>query len=291
MNETNETGEPAMKTGIIDVGGGFRAIYGVGVTDRLMEDDVHLDYAIGISAGSANLTCLLSRQKGRCYRFYTKYAFRRQYASTSNFLKSHNFVGLDYVYGTLSNHDGEDPLDYPAIEKNPMEFYVVAANAETGQPHYFPKSRMHQDDYDICKASSAVPVACEPYVVDGVPYFDGGIADPIPVRKAFEDGCDKVVVVLTRPKDTVRKQQKDRSPAAILRRTYPSAAEMLLNRYRLYNDEVELAKQYEREGRVLILAPTELYGLSTLHKSYEGLNRMYRQGYADAAKVAEFLNA
>ena len=47
---------------------------------------------------------------------------------------------------------------------------------------------MRFDDFDIIKASSAVPVACEPYVVDGVPYFDGGIADPVPVQKALEDG-------------------------------------------------------------------------------------------------------
>lgn len=278
-----------MKIGIIDVGGGYRAIYGAGVVDRLLEDHVPIDYAIGVSAGSANLTCLLSKQKNRTYRFYTRYAFRREYASMYNFRKDHNFVDLDYVYGTLSNHDGEDPLDYQAVADNPMDFYVVAANAETGEPHYFPKSRFRQDDYDICKASSAVPVACEPYEVDGVPYFDGGIADPIPVQKAFDDGCDKVVVVLTRPRDTVREQKKDVGPAAILKRTYPAAAEKLLNRYRLYNEEVDLAKQYESEGKALILAPTDLFGLSTLHKNYEGLNRMYRQGYGDAAQVAEFL--
>ncbi|PWG59315.1 patatin-like phospholipase family protein [Bifidobacterium catulorum] len=278
-----------MKTGIIDVGGGFRAIYGAGVVDRLLEDGTRIDYAIGVSAGSANLTCLLSRQKNRTYRFYTSYAFRREYASTYNFVHDRNFVHLDYVYGTLSNHDGEDPLDYDAVANSPIEYYVVAAEAETGLPHYFPKSRMHQDDYDICKASSAVPVACEPYVVDGVPYFDGGIADPIPVRKAFDDGCDKVVVVLTRPKDVLREQQRDKGPAAILRRSYPASAERLLNRYKTYNDEVELAKRYEDEGRVLILAPTDLYGLSTLHKSYEGLNLMYRRGYADAKAIAGFL--
>ncbi|MBT1176101.1 patatin-like phospholipase family protein [Bifidobacterium callimiconis] len=280
-----------MKTGIIDVGGGFRAIYGAGVVDRLLEDDVHIDYAIGVSAGSANLACLLSKQKNRCYRFYTGYAFRREYASTYNFVKDHNFVDLDYVYGTLSNHDGEDPLDYATAHDNPMDFQVVACEAETGEPHYFPKSRLRQDDYDVCKASSAVPVACEPYVVDGVPYFDGGIADPVPVQKALDDGCDKVVVVLTRPKDVLREQRKDKGPAAILRRTYPESAEKLLNRYALYNEEVALAKRYEAEGRVLILAPTDLFGLSTLHKNYEGLNRMYRQGYADAAAVADFLVA
>ncbi len=50
-----------------------------------------------------------------------------------------------------------------------------------------------------------------------------------------------------------------------------------------------MAKELEREGRVLILAPESLYGLNTLSKSYEGLERMYRAGYAAAAAIPEFL--
>lgn len=37
-----------------------------------------------------------------------------------------------------------------------------------------------------------------------------------------------------------------------------------------------LAKEYERDGRVLILAPESLYGLNTLSKSFEGLNAVPR---------------
>ena len=141
------------------------------------------------------------------------------------------------------------------------------------------------------KASSAVPVACEPYVIDGVPYYDGGIADPIPVQKAIDDGYDRIVVILTRPKDTVREQKKDIGPATLLKRTHPEAAEKLMNRYQTYNDEVALAKEYEKDGRVLILAPESMYGLNTLSKSFEGLERMYRAGYAAAAAIPAFLGS
>ena len=88
------------------------------------------------------------------------------------------------------------------------------------------------------------------------------------------------MVILTRPKDTVREQKKDIGPATILKRTHPEAAEKLMNRYQTYNDEVALAKEYEKDGRVLILAPESMYGLNTPSKSFEGLERMYRAGYA-----------
>ncbi|KFI73012.1 patatin family phospholipase [Bifidobacterium minimum] len=276
-------------TALIDVGGGYRAIYGAGVMDRCLDEKISFDHCYGVSAGSANMTSFIAGQNGRSHRFYTEYSFRKEYASPSNFFKDHNFVDLDYVYGTLSNHDGEYPLDYEAFEANPAEFTVIACDARDGAPHYFTKSDVGYDNYDIMKASSAVPVACEPYYIGGVPYFDGGIADPVPVHRAAAEGYDRIVLVLTRPKDVLREQRKDIGPSKVLARTWPAAAEKLLNRYRLYNDEVALAKRYEKEGNVLILAPEDLYGLSTLTKSYEGLERMYRQGYADASRIADFL--
>ncbi|MCI1832206.1 MAG: patatin family protein [Bifidobacterium sp.] len=280
-----------VSTALIDVGGGFRAIFGAGVMDRCLDDGVSFDHCYGVSAGSANMVSFIAKQPGRGHRFYTDYAFRKEYASVNNFIRDRNFANLDYVYGTLSNHDGEYPVDFDAFEANPTGFTVVACNALDGSTAYFDKSRVSFDDYDIMKASSAVPVACEPYMIDGIPYYDGGIADPIPVQKAVDDGFDRVVVILTRLKDVLREQKKDIAPARILKRTYPAAAERLLNRYRIYNDEVALAKDYERDGQVLILAPDDLCGLSTLTKSFEGLEMMYRKGYTAAESIGRFLES
>ena len=279
----------AHRTAMIDVGGGFRAIFGAGVMDRMLEDGIMVDHCYGVSAGSANMVSYISKQHGRTHKFYTEYAFRKEYASFDSYVKHHNFANLDYVYGTLSNHDGEYPVDYEAFAATPTGFTVIACNALDGSAKYFDKSDVHYDDFNIMKASSAVPVACEPYVIDGVPYFDGGIVDPVPVQKAIDDGYDRIVLVLTRPKDVLREQKRDIAPARILRHSYPAAAERLLNRYATYNDEVALAKEYERDGRVLILAPDDLCGLSTLSKSFEGLELMYRKGYAAAGAIANYL--
>lgn len=277
------------KTAIIDVGGGFRAIFGCGVEDRLMADGIEFDRYYGISAGSANLTSMLSRQPGRSHRFYTDYAFRKEYASPDSYIKTHNFFNLDYVYSTLSNHDGEYPVDYDAFAANPSGFTVVACNALDGSTKYFDKSDVAFDNFDIMKASSAVPVACEPYEIGGVPYFDGGIADPVPVQKALDDGYERIVLVLTRLVDEQREQKKDLAPAKLLARHYPAAAERLRERYRTYNNSVALALREAEAGRVLVLAPDDLCGLSTMGKTFEGLERMYRKGYAAGAAVAPFL--
>ena len=137
--------------------------------------------------------------------------------------------------------------------------------------------------------TSALPLFCKPYVVDGIPCLDGGISDPVPVLKAFEDGCDKVVLILTRPVDQKREQKKDVMPARLLAKAYPKAAERLLDRYRAYNDGVEIAKEYQKLGKLLIVAPDDICGLSTLSKSHEKLQMMYDKGMRDAEKIGEFL--
>lgn len=272
------------------MGGGLRGIYAAGVLDYCMEQGVRFDLGIGISAGSANLVSYAAGQKGRNYQFYIDYAFRKQYMSLGNFITKRSYVDLDYVYGTLSQADGENPLDYRAIVENPMECYVVATDAETGKPKYFDKSNIRQDDYNILKASSAIPFACHPYTVQGKAYFDGALSDPVPVHKAFQLGCDRVVVILTKPEHVIRSPKKDEKIAARIQKKYPEAAKQLRQRARRYNEGVALAKDYARQGKALIVAPDDTCGVDTLKKSKESLQKLYEKGYRDGKRITDYLS-
>ncbi len=279
------------KIGVVDVGGGYRGIYTAGVLDWCMDNAVRFDLGIGISAGSANLISYAAGQRGRNYVFFSEYGLRKEYASLGNFLRKRSFIDLDYVYGTLSNSDGENPLDYAAAVQNPIEYYAVATEAETGRPKYFTKDDIRQDDYSVFKASCAIPFVCRPYPVNGTLYYDGALGDTIPITKAFELGCDKVVLLLTLPVDTVRTPDRDRKLAAHIRKKYPLAAERLEQRAENYNKGVALAKRLEIQGKVLIVAPDDTCGVSTLSRDAEALRHLYDKGYQDGKKIADFLNA
>lgn len=278
-----------MKIGVIDVGGGYRGIYAAGVLDYCMDQKIAFDLGIGISAGSANLASYAAGQKGRNYLFYTEYGFRKQYASLGNFIRKQSYIDMDYVYGTLSNHDGESPLNYSAIRDNPMEFFVVAADAVTGQAKYFGKEDIAADNYDVFKASSSIPFFCTPYEIKGVPYYDGALGDPVPVEKAFELGCDRLVVILTKPEYILRKPKKDERLAAGIRKKYPLAAERLCERAQRYNEEVALAQKYAKQGKVLIVAPDDTCGVDTLKRDRASLHRLYEKGYADGQRIKDYL--
>lgn len=278
-----------MKTGVVDVGGGLRGIYAAGVFDKCLDIGIKFDICIGVSAGSANIASYLAGQKERNYRFYSEYSFRKEYMSFRNFVFKKSYIDMDYLYGTLSNSTGENPLNYPEIIRNSSEMLVVASNAVTGEAAYFNKNDLEQDNYNILKASCSIPFACRPYEIEGVPYYDGALSDPVPVEKAFQCGCDKVVVILTKPEDFIRNSKEDEKFARRIQKKYPVSAENLRQRADRYNREVGLAKQYRDEGRVLIIAPDDTCGVDTLTRDQKALRRLYKKGYKDAQVIQEFL--
>ena len=279
-----------MTTAVVDVGGGLRGVYASGVLDRCLEDEIHFDIGVGVSAGSANIASYIAGQKGRNYQFYTEYSARKEYMSLRNFLFRKSYIDMDYVYGVLSNDDGENPLNYAALTANPTEFIAVATDAETGVVKYFDKRDMSLNHYDILKASCSIPLVCHPYFVGGVPYYDGALSDPIPIEKAFSMGCDKVVLILTKPRNFRRTPEKDRRLAAGIRKKYPKAAAQLVQRAARYNSGVDLAEKYEKQGKLLIIAPDDTCGMDTLTRNREAMKRFYEKGVHDGGYIASFLN-
>ena len=278
-----------IKTGIVDVGGGLRDIFGAGILEYCMDEGITFDLCIGVSAGAANLASFLAGQQGRNYKFYMEYVFRKEYISFGNWLRTRNYVNLDYSYSTLSNADGECPLDYEQLRDNPAVYKIVATNALTGEPKYFDKSDMAQDKYHVVKASGTVPMLNRPYVIEGIPYYDGGISDPIPVEQCLEAGCEKVVLVLTRPKDYRRSADKDAFAAWTIRNAYPNASNALAHRADTYNAQLDHAMKLEQQGKVLILAPDDIGKMKTLTKDRIVMEKLYHKGYEAGKQIPGFL--
>lgn len=278
-----------MKLGVVDVGGGLRGVYAAGIFDFCLTEGIRFDVCVGVSAGSANITSYAAGQRGRNFLFYTEYPFRKEYMGFQSFRRNRSYLNLDYIYGTLSNSGGENPLDYRAIRESPAELVMVACDARTGKARYFSKADLKPDDYRVLMASSAIPFICRPYEVEGIPYYDGALGDPVPVEKAFEAGCERVIVILSKPRDTIRTPEKDPLFARLIQREYPLAANSLRRRAERYNDGVKRAKEYERQGRALILAPNDTCGIDTLTKDQAALRALYQKGQQDARAILNFV--
>ena len=247
--------EKKEKIGLVVEGGGMKCAYNAGILDVFLDHQITFDYCIGVSGGAGNVASFVAGQRGRNIRFFTEHIHSSQYFGVKSLLKTGNLFGLQYIYGDLTNTTGKDPLDFPAIMKNPAEYEVAATNAVTGEAEYFGKEDMKQDDYRPIMASSAIPAACRPVVINGVPYYDGGISDAIPVRRALEKGCDRIVVILSKQRDYVRKPQGMRFLYSTLCRKYPKIIEGIDRRHITYRENLQEVFDLEKRGKHLSLRP------------------------------------
>ncbi len=273
-----------MKIGLVDAGGGMRGSYSAGVLDAFLDGGLKIDYACGVSAGAGNIASFLAGQRGRNIRFYADYSYDKEYMGLGPFLKHGCVFNVGYIYGDIIRHDGKDPIDFAALMANTAEFEIVASDALTGLPRYFPKSFMKLDDYRPFMASASIPVFCRPFIIDGIPYYDGAISDPVPIRRAEEKGCNLTIVILTRPVSALRTPEKDVRLSKFLRR-YPAAASGLSLRAERYNEEVAYALGREKEGKAVVVNPESLDGMSTMKRDRNAIMKFYERGLRDGERA------
>lgn len=270
--------------GIIDVGGGMRGVYTSGLYDCFLDNGVYFDYYLGVSAGSANLITYIASQRGRTKVFYTEYAFRREYMSLYNLIKRGSFIDLDYVFSTISNFDGENPLDYEAFSKSDGIFKACATRACDASAVYLSREDISQDDYSLLKASCCLPAVCKPVKIKNDYYYDGAIAEPIPIEKAFSDGCDKVVLVLTKPREQYAQKSRFSKPLKCVLHNKP-IADKVENLYKICDEILKKVKQYENEGKLLVIEPEDCFNMNTLKRDYILMSKLYGEGYEDGLKA------
>lgn len=280
-----------MKIGLVVEGGGMKCAYNAAILDAFLDHNITFAYCIGASGGSGNLASYLAGQRGRNLRFFTEHIHTPSYFGLRSFLKTGDLFGLQYIYGTLTNSMGKDPLDFPTLKNNPAEYEVVVTNALTGQAEYFGKETMVQNDYRLIMASSAIPAVCRPVELNEIPYFDGGLSDAIPVSRALEKGCDRLVVILSKMRDYVRKPQGMRFLYTLRCHRYPQIISLIDHRHIAYNQNLQEVFALEREGKAFVFAPSRPIHVGTYSMNEQSERDLYALGMNDFNKQKDALAA
>ena len=262
-------------TGIVLEGGTFRPIFSSGVMDALLSENILLPYCIGVSAGIADGVSYISKQPQRNLEIMQKYRNDKRYMSRSNLKKNKSIFGLDFIFGDIPNQ--LIPFDMDTFKAYEGTCLVGVTNAETGKAEY--KNAMEMDDqYTMLRATCALPMFLPAVELDGQKYYDGGLMDPIPVKKALEDGCDKVIIVLTQPRGYVKRFGKyDKMGARMLGRKYPNIRRAIKERPDRYNEAVRYCESLAKEGKAMIFRPNHL--LNSFESDVRKLEMAYWHGY------------
>lgn len=260
------------KTGLVLEGGGMRGVFTAGFLDCLIDYGVRFPYVIGVSAGTTTGLSYLSEQKGRTRFSDTDLLKIYNYVGVKHLLSGHGIINLDYLF--YEYPDAHFPFDFEAYRRSGVRFVMVATDARTGEAAYFEERDNFERFLSMSKASCSMPFLCPQTEVDGRKYIDGGVADSLPFERALHDGCEKVVVVMTKPEGFRRKEKSE-----ALGRFMSPVMRKLLQRNRIYNAQLDRLAQLEKEGRAIVIRPSSDFGVGRTTNDINKIEMLYDEGY------------
>ena len=275
------------KSALVLEGGGMRGIFTCGVLDYLMDNKIIFPYSVGVSAGACNGLSYMSHQRGRGKYSNIDLLAKYKYIGIRPLLKKRGLIDQHLLFHRFP--DRILPYNYKAYAENPGRFEMVTTDCVSGKPCYWEEKYDEKRIIDIVKASSSLPYACPIIHVDGKPMLDGGIVDSIPLQRAFDQGYENCVVVLTRNKG-YRKSDKEVMVPRFIYKEYPRLRVALRNRNKVYNEQLELVERLEDEGKIKVIRPLKPIVVDRMETNVRKLTDLYEEGYDCAKRMFEVID-
>lgn len=269
-----------MRTALVLEGGAMRGVFSAGVLDVFLDHSVAFDECYAVSAGACLACSYLSLQRGRGYAVMTDYLDEKEYCSVSSLVRTGDLFGAKFLYHTIPEQ--LYPIDNEAFRAQKTRFYSVVSNCRTGEAEYLPVRDMFADVESV-RASASLPLLSRTVMINGVPYLDGGVCDPIPVARAAK-AADRIVIVLTRERSYRKGRDATLALMRLKYRKFPQFVKALSERAARYNESLETLSRLEDEGRAFVIAPDEPLGIRRTEKDRDLLRRGYEQGELQAQR-------
>ena len=264
--------------GLVLEGGSFRTCFTLGALDALLENDLLFPYVIGVSAGACAATSYMSKQHHRGIDVFLKYRNEKAYESLGNFKNEGSIFGIKFIYETIPNE--LELFDYDAFKNYPGNLEVVVTDAKTGEAHYL-NGKAYDYHNDQFKATCSLPGVFPGVILDGRRYFDGGIADSIPLLRSNKKGNEYNLVILTRPKGYRRSlDTKTKAVIKLMEKKYPNLSEALKNRPAMYNGQLDYLNKSIAKGKTIALYPSKAY--KDTESDPSKMLEAYKDGYEAA---------
>lgn len=281
-----------MRKGLVLEGGALRGLFSAGVMDVMMENGIDFDGLVGVSAGAAFGCNYKSRQPGRVIRYNKRFAKDWRYCSLRSWITTGDIFNGKFDYHEIP--DKLDKFDTETFDVNPMEFYAVCTDLETGKPIYKLLMKHGYDCNEWIRASASMPVVSKIIELDGQKVLDGGISDSIPLKFFETKGFNRNVVVLTQPNGYVKKPNSMLPLFRLQLHKYPKFLEAAANRHIMYNEELAYISQREKEGKVFVIRPKRILPIKHLTHNTSLMQEVYEEGRANMEErideLKEFLS-
>lgn len=266
------------KVALVLEGGAMRGTFTKGVLDCFKENNIEFEYVVGVSAGAM-----------------TGFDF----VSDAGLDVADLFINFAKSMDSLKNSSEPISLNenakatFPNLKFNRDEvkskFEVSTVSLLDGNEKYFSLEDMTNVGraIDMVMASSSLPDMAKPVVIDGIPYYDGGMYNAIPLERALDLGYEKVIAVLTRN----RGYKREDSSASPLVKNALANFESFLNTMETekvrYNESLEKIEEMEKNNTAIVFAPVNQLKFKSFTTNIQDLEDLYKEGYMLALEKIE----
>lgn len=238
------------KLGLVIEGGGMRGVYSGGALKALADLGLHsaFDAIFAESAGAINACYFLSNQVDLGLSIYVEDLTSLRFF---NPLRLGSVLDIGFLIEEVVAH--RKPLNIAKVLASPTHLHVALTNALDGSAHMIDTRITPHSLLTILRATAVmVPLYNEPVQLDGVPYVDGGISNPLPILSAIKAGCTHILVLLTRPRSFRIREFSGRQQMVLeqMLKRWPAPF-----RQALLHDRVQRYKQ----ARALAFGESDLY--------------------------------
>lgn len=265
-----------MKTGLVLEGGGMRGLFTAAILDVLMENDVHFDGIVGVSAGATFGCNYKSLQPGRVLRYNMRFRKDPRYMGLRSLLRTGDLVGGSFSYHYLPTK--LDIFDVETFRNNPVEFHLVCTDVDKGTPVYYRMDEVNYTSLEWLRASASMPIVSRPVEIGDLRLLDGGISDSIPLKYFESEGFTRNIVILTQPRGFKKKRTKLMPVFHATMRRYPAIIEAMSRRHEMYNSQLDYIEQQEKAGKCLVICPEGTLPISRTSQNPKKMQHVYDMG-------------
>lgn len=262
----------------------MRGVFSTGVLDGFLNAGFNpFDLFLGVSSGASNLSAYLAKMPKRNFIIFTDHSVRPEFINFKRFLLGGHLMDLDWLWDeTIARMR----LDLKTIDAQKGLFLIGLTDVRTGCAIH--KQPGQENLEEVLKASCAMPVVYRSFpLVDGRPVVDGGIADPLPVKKAIQLGAEKIMVIRSRPRNYVKKEALSNRVLLWKLKAYPALAKTIASRAHHYNTSVALIHHPPKGVSMIEICPPDDFKPARFGRNKYALIQGYRQGLKMAVKAMD----
>ena len=262
---------------LIVEGGGFKSSFTAGVLDSFIIngfDPFHL--YLGVSGGAMNLTSYISRQYKRNINIVSAMSESTNFISIVRFLKGGNYMELKYL---LEVTEKKYPFDIDAANKhlNNADCRVVVTNYLNGNSAYLSVKKYGW--LKTMEATGSLPMATRGYCeIAGRKYIDGGLSDPLPVKRVYDWGYRNIVLLRTHQNDIEADWKLTSLYAPIIYRDNPKLQKLIMRNDKIYSRKQKYISNPPKDLKLIQLAPETELECGVISNNLKDIQMDYRYG-------------